>query len=283
MDDTIDAGCRLLHRRRVANVGREDFLALLGGVKRRNIEQTNKRIGAAQALAQGFADLAGRAGDENRVMPAAPTPSAYYQSGVHRRGYRRPAMAEDDAASRRSTRSDARRAAPRPFRRGRGARDRAPPETRSRKSGFRRPFGPGVDRLDHAGIAAQAEQRLVKMQDWCKTQLACRLSRPPHCASSAAHRAWRCRRSNGEGKYARGHDLQLLPHCVDLRHLLGGQSRTIAPRLGMRWINPFFSSSNRAKRTSPRWVLKRSHRSCSTGAHAGGADPRRCPLPAAPR
>jgi hypothetical protein len=33
--------------------------------ERREVEQTNERVRTAQALPQGFADLAGRAGDEN--------------------------------------------------------------------------------------------------------------------------------------------------------------------------------------------------------------------------
>ena len=50
MHDAVDAGRRPLDRRNVADVGCEDFLALLGGAERRNVEQTNERIGAAQAL-----------------------------------------------------------------------------------------------------------------------------------------------------------------------------------------------------------------------------------------
>jgi hypothetical protein len=65
MHNAIDAGRRLLHGRRVADVGGEDFLALLGGAERRNVKQANEWVRTAQALPEGFADLAGRAGDEN--------------------------------------------------------------------------------------------------------------------------------------------------------------------------------------------------------------------------
>src|SRR5437588_715155 len=47
----------------------------------------------------------------------------------------------------------------------------------------------------------------------------------------------------------------------------------MAPRLRMRSISPSFSSSNNASRTSPRWVPKRSHRSCSMSRSRGWRRP----------
>src|SRR5476649_2068141 len=47
---------------------------------------------------------------------------------------------------------------------------------------------------------------------------------------------------------AHRHDLKQLAYVVNLRHLRGVRSRTIAPRFGMRWTIPFFSRSNNASR-----------------------------------
>src|SRR5581483_3599430 len=99
MQDAVAAGHHALDRRHVGEVGTVDLLALARRREPHPVAEPQQRIDPAQALAQGAADAAGRAGDQDPMhaecFPIASALRNPNSSERPRRHTRTPARAAD--------------------------------------------------------------------------------------------------------------------------------------------------------------------------------------------